>query len=110
MNESSKLGQRVLGNGRARAGFDVDDPETGLDLHDWGLRPVLGARVDVALDAGAGERGAERPHVDVHAAAVAGPRLRERRRVHREHSDACERTSGTDRTQGADIGPETTQG
>ncbi len=83
-------GQLVLRDRRARPGFDVQHPKARLDLHHRRLGAVLGARVDVALDAGAGQRGRERAHVHVHAAAVAGTRLGERRRVHREHGDPAD--------------------
>ncbi len=85
-----QLGERVLRYGCARAGLDVQHAKAGLDLHDRGLGAVLGAGVDVALDAGPGQRARERPHVHVHAAAVAGTGLCERRRVHREHGDPAD--------------------
>ena len=80
----------MLRHRRARSGVHVHDPESRLDLHERRLGTVIGARVNVALDAGAGEGGRERPDVYVHSAAVAGARLRERGRVHRKHGDPAD--------------------
>ena len=94
---------------RARPGVDVHDAEAGLDLaRPSGCVRVLGARVDVALDAGPRQRGRERAHVDVHPAAVARARLRERRGVHAEHGDAAIGHRSDDVAL-HDIEPETTQ-
>ncbi|GIU90867.1 MAG: hypothetical protein KatS3mg010_1966 [Acidimicrobiia bacterium] len=98
-NVSTRLGSSCFGQRRARPGLDVHHAEPALHLHDARLRGVLGARVDVAVDAGARECAGQRPHVHVHPAAVARAGLRQRGRVHAEHGDPAYRHR-TDRTQG----------
>ena len=88
-NGSTRSTRSCFGDRLARAGVDVQHTEAGLDLHDVGLLRVLGTRVDVALDAGPGERRSERADVHVHPATVARTRLGQRRRVHAEDGDAA---------------------
>ncbi len=85
MNSSTRPGSSKRGNGSRRARFDVHDAESRLDLDDRPLRRIFRSGVDVAVDTRPSERAGERPDVDVHAPAVAGARLRQRRGVHAEH-------------------------
>ena len=66
-----------------------------------GLAGMVATGEHVALDAGARQRGGERPHVDVHPATVARARLRERRRVHAEDGETAQRHSGRILTVGS---------
>ena len=74
------LGEGLLGqvDGPRR---NVHHPEPRLDVDDVGQPIGPAPDVDVARHAGLGERRDQLAYVDVHAAAVAGPRLDERRRV-----------------------------
>jgi hypothetical protein len=71
----------LLQLGRTRR--NVDHPESGFDLHQ--LRQVVcpPAGVNVAGHAGLGQCRDQLPHVDVHAPAVTGTRLDQRRRMQR---------------------------
>ena len=82
-------GERLLGHRVQRTGGDVVDPQTRLDVD--GGREVgrPGPREDVAGDTGAGQRGGELAHVDVHAASVTGARLGQRGRVQGEDGEAA---------------------
>ena len=58
-----------------RSRVDVDDLEPGLDLHPVGQAISPTSDEHPHVHAGLGERGGELPHVDVHAAGIAGARL-----------------------------------
>ena len=77
-------GQLLLGQ-VGRAGVDVHDPEARLDRDLVGQVVAPPAHVRRAVDARLRQRRHQLAHVDVHAAAVAGARLGERRRVERKH-------------------------
>ena len=70
-----------------RTRLDVDDAMAGLDEHLARQTGAVGPRVRRALDARLGERRHHLAHVDVHAAAVAGTGLQQRRRVERDVRD-----------------------
>ena len=73
-------------------GLDVDDPVVRLDLDLGGEALLVGAGERDALDARLRERRDELAHVDVHAAAVAGPGLQERRAVEGDDRNAPDAT------------------
>ena len=79
-------------SGRSRSGTGAHGPagtcstrKPGFDLDERRLLGVLGAREHVDRDAGPRQCRRQRADVDVHAAAVAGARLCERRGVHAQH-------------------------
>src|SRR5579884_139119 len=94
-----ELVERMLRDGRARPGRQMDHTEAGLDVDDGPQTGTVGARQHVALDARARERRRERVHVHVEPPAVARARLRERRRVHAEDPETPDHAAG-DRSQG----------
>ena len=80
-------GQGLLGHDAERAGRHVVHAQPGLDVDDRGELVGPGPGEDVTGDPGAGQCRGQLPHVDVHAAAVAGARLGQGRGVQGEDGE-----------------------
>ena len=89
VNSSTTVGSDSLGTACERAGGHVVHPEAGLDLDHGRQVGRPGPGEDVAGHAGAGQRGGQLAHVDVHAAAVARAGLGQRGGVQREDGEAA---------------------
>ena len=76
-------GQVVLVQAFERAGDDVADQHSRRDVHDGRIGRRRGPGEDLHLYPASGHLQSGLQDVDVHPARVAGPRLGQRRRVHR---------------------------
>ena len=85
MNSSTSAGNTWRSTDAAGPGGDVMDAESGLDADDRFEARTVGARVDVALDAGTRERGGQLAYVHIHPTSIARSGLGEGGSVERKN-------------------------